>query len=90
MKPSKHHRLEPVHYVLIWFALYVLCVALTSCGTTARTTRIDYQDCHFETINTLEDVREWVEWDIQEGYTDSLRGYTYIHNIDQVLNNINK
>jgi hypothetical protein len=42
-----------------------------------------------EAINTLEDMTEWVIWDIEEGRTDSATGQTYIDNIEQVIIEIN-
>jgi len=40
---------------------------------------------HREAINTLEDVTEWILWDIEEGRTDSATGYSYIDNLEQVI-----
>ena len=38
-----------------------------------------------ETINTLEHMAEWMDYDIQEGNIDSIRGNIYIENINQML-----
>ena len=38
-----------------------------------------------EQLNILYDLKEWIEWDIQEGKLDSLTGATYIENINQII-----
>jgi hypothetical protein len=38
-----------------------------------------------ETINTLEDMEEWLEWDIQRGKVDSNVGKLYLINIENCL-----
>jgi hypothetical protein len=38
-----------------------------------------------EAINDLEDMQEWIYWDIQEGYTDSLRGHLLIDNLNMTI-----
>jgi hypothetical protein len=38
-----------------------------------------------ETINTAEDMIEWIEWDVENGYVDSTRGDTYIDNLEQII-----
>ena len=43
---------------------------------------------HREAINTLEDLREWITFDIAENRTDSILGATYIENIDQVISKL--
>jgi hypothetical protein len=35
-----------------------------------------------EVINTLEDMQEWMEWDVQTGKIDSSLAHTYIYNMD--------
>ena len=39
-------------------------------------------------INTLEDMKEWIEWDVYNGRIDSATGETLIHNIDETLVNV--
>jgi len=43
-----------------------------------------------ESINTLEDIQEWIASDVDDGYTDGERGASYILNIDQVIKRLNK
>ena len=38
----------------------------------------------FETLSTLEDMEEWLEWDIQEGRVDAQVAETYLHNIEEM------
>lgn len=41
-----------------------------------------------EAINTLEDMREWIEWDAYNGRIDSATANILIHNIDETLVNV--
>ena len=41
-----------------------------------------------EAINTLEDMKEWITYDIEECRVDSITGATYIYNINQVLSDL--
>lgn len=45
---------------------------------------------HSEAINTLDDLTEWIEWDIAEGRTDSVVGYSYLENIEAVRTELTK
>jgi hypothetical protein len=38
-----------------------------------------------EAINTLEDMKEWMEWDMYTGDIDSLKGALYIENIENTI-----
>jgi hypothetical protein len=38
-----------------------------------------------EAINTLEDMKEWMEWDMYVGDIDSIKGALYIENIESTL-----
>ena len=39
---------------------------------------------HYETLNTLEDMREWILWDIEEGKIDSTATW-YLTNLDACI-----
>lgn len=41
-----------------------------------------------ETVNTLEDMKEWLEWDIQRGKIESNIGTLYIINVDNCLDRL--
>ena len=41
-----------------------------------------------EVSNTAEDLIEWIEWDIENGYVDSTRGDTYIYNLEEIIINL--
>jgi len=43
-----------------------------------------------ETINTLEDLKEWIEYDAQSNLLDEKIADTYIYNIDECLARLNK
>jgi hypothetical protein len=38
-----------------------------------------------EAINTLEDMKEWMEWDMYTGDIDSMKGALYIENIESTI-----
>jgi len=38
-----------------------------------------------EATNTLEDMKEWMEWDIQNETIDSATGNTYLYNIEKCI-----
>jgi hypothetical protein len=41
-----------------------------------------------ETINTLEDMKEWLQWDIEQEKIESNIGKLYIINIDNCINRL--
>ena len=41
-----------------------------------------------ETINNLEDMREWMESDIEQNYVASIHGATYLQVIDESIINL--
>jgi len=41
-----------------------------------------------ETINTAEDMIEWIGHDMEGGKTDSTIGETYIDNLDEIIINL--
>jgi len=45
---------------------------------------------NMETINNLEDMREWVEWDMSQGRLDSVSAHSYFTVIDASIFNLNK
>ncbi|MHA2039151.1 MAG: hypothetical protein ACW98X_22215 [Promethearchaeota archaeon] len=40
---------------------------------------------HIEPINTLEDMIEWMQWDIEQGAVDSIVGVLYIENMERTI-----
>ena len=43
-----------------------------------------------ESINTAEDMIEWIDHDIEGEYVDSLRANTYIDNLNEVITDLEK
>ena len=43
-----------------------------------------------ETINTLEDMIEWIEYDVEGGNIDLKTADTYIYNLDECINRLKK
>ena len=66
----------------------VLLVFLVSCTRAPVNTTAHWDRA--ETINNLEDVREWMISDMEQGYLDSTRTQTYIRVIDESIVNLNK
>ena len=69
----------------------ILCVSTLFITTSGKLFNKDKHQAiheHREVINTLEDLREWITFDIAEHRTDSVIGATYIENIGQVLNKL--
>jgi len=69
----------------------ILCIGtlfLTTSGKLFNKDRHQATNEHREAINTLEDLREWITFDMAEHRTDSILGATYIENIDQVINKL--
>jgi len=58
---------------------------LTAGGLFAQSPRIIDNQNYVETINTLEDVIEWLNNDITENKIDSVTGIDYIANINEIL-----
>ena len=44
-------------------------------------------DCQ-EVCNTAEDMIEWIEWDIENGYVDGTRGDTYLYHLEEIIINL--
>jgi len=77
-------RASVIQIVVCYFLVLVaMVVFLTSCISTSETSCY-FSNCR-ETKNTMEDMVEWIEWDIQEGRIDSTLGSTYIYNISDHL-----
>ena len=65
----------------------ILCVGTLFITTSGKLFNKDQaKHEHREAMNTLEDLREWITYDIAEHRTDSSLGATYLENIDQVIN----
>lgn len=43
-----------------------------------------------ETVNTLEDLIEWIEYDVEGGNIDQKTANTYIYNLDLCIERLNK
>ncbi len=71
---------------LIWFvAVLLFAFAVTSCSTYEPTTRAVPEIWSYnmsESLNDVEDMIEWMEWDIHEGVIDPLYGELYIENLE--------
>ena len=48
----------------------------------------NYNENYRETVNTLEDLQEWIVQDIQNGQVNQMIGETYLENIDQCLSRL--
>ena len=59
------------------------CFAFTNGNFTLKSD-LDY----IETVNTLEDLQEWIVQDIQNGQVNQMIGETYLENIDQCLSRL--
>ena len=66
--------------------LTLMLIALLTMSSTSQT-----DDDHvvslniIESVNTLEDMYEWITWDVAEGTVDPYIGATYQDAIDDVL-----
>jgi len=56
------------------------CFAFTNGNFTLKSD-LDY----IETVNTLEDLQEWITWDIKSGDIKPCIGVGYLENIDECL-----
>ena len=61
---------------------------LTAGGLFAQSPRVIDNYNYVETVNTLEDLMEWINSDIQEGKIDSISGVDYIANINEILSRL--
>ena len=43
-----------------------------------------------EAINTAEDIIEWINHDVESGYCDSSRADSYINNLEQIIEAVDK
>jgi len=62
--------------------LGLLAVGSLCSFTTVETRNID------ESINTLEDIKEWMIDDVNNYYMDGERGMLYIQNLNQVIDRL--
>lgn len=63
------------------FTFYLLAMAVVGAGNSRPELNPNLQEC----INDMEDVIEFMTWDIQEGRIDSAIGAQYIENFQQTL-----
>jgi hypothetical protein len=69
----------------------LLCIStlfLTTSGKLFNKDKDQATNEHREAVNTLEDLRGWIVYDIAEQRTDSILGATYLENIDQVISKL--
>ena len=59
------------------------CFAFTNGNFTLKSD-LDY----IETVNTLEDLQEWIAWDIKSGDIKPCIGVGYLENIDECLSRL--
>ena len=45
---------------------------------------------NYEVINTLEDMKEWMDWDVINGDLDSSKADIYKENINRCITKLNK
>jgi len=48
----------------------------------------NYNENYRETVNTLEDLQEWIAWDIKSGDIKPCIGVGYLENIDECLSRL--
>lgn len=74
------------------FILLVLLVAFLAmgyyCGLREASCPPVSHVSHWESINTIADMREWMLWDIEEGRIDTTRGLLYIEAFGSVLEDL--
>jgi len=85
MKP----RTTTIELVICYLLFVIAMVIMLSCSSTTSVKRSNtscYFSNHREVENTIEDMKEWMIWDIQEGRIDSTIGATYVYNLDNLSN----
>ena len=65
----------------------IIGVALLSSFVTIE---IDKQFELNEIANTAEDMIEWINHDVESGYCDSSRADSYINNLEQIIEAVDK
>lgn len=73
---------------IVWVLTGILLLTrLTVLGVPGAGTgqRKTYDIEQIEVLNTLEDMAEWLEWDISEGSVDSAQGYEYLLILQQSI-----
>tara|TARA_R100000995_G_scaffold67762_1_gene36392 strand:- start:1360 stop:1602 length:243 start_codon:yes stop_codon:yes gene_type:complete len=68
---------------LLIIGVAITCFAFTNENFTLKG-NLDY----IETINTLEDLQEWIAQDIKNGQVNQVIGETYLENIDECLSRL--
>ncbi len=58
--------------------IFILLIALQSCTAPVKVAK-------YESRNTIQDLQEWVSWDINEGRVDTIAGESYLINLNQLL-----
>jgi len=76
------------NYVKKFLAICVVGISLVSCqrDTTQSMSQAEWQT--LEVINDLEDAKEWLLSDMEEGRIDSTHGYTYLMILDESIDNL--
>ena len=76
-----NHLKRVIIAALIYFTI---CFAIVGLLSSCEKSKIPP---NLETINTLEDMREWLLYDIEEGKMDST-AYWYLTNLDACINDL--
>lgn len=58
--------------------IFIILIALQSCTLPSKVAK-------YETRNTIQDLQEWVCWDINEGRLDTIAGESYLINLHKLL-----
>ena len=70
---------------ILYIIALTLCISLVSCSTYEPGTRVVpeiWSHNMSESLNDVDDMIEWMEWDIHEGVIDPLYGELYIENLE--------
>ncbi len=83
----KNHLIQVIKMAIIFYiCIFAIVGLLSSCNPTKEITQFKSHSIsyHTETLNTLEDMREWLLWDIEEGRMDSTATW-YLTNLDACI-----
>ena len=75
-------------YVAKFLAIILVALTLVGCQRDVPTEMTDAEWQTLEVINSLEDAKEFMISDIEEGRIDSERAYTYLLIIDESIDNL--
>ena len=75
-------------YVTKFLAMLLVAFTLVGCQRDVSMEMSDTEWQTLEVINDLEDAKEWLMWDMEEGRIDSIHGYSYLRVIDESIDNL--